>query len=163
MHWYALQVRSQYEQRLEAALLPRFEAYYPWRAVTVRIGNNDRSIRKAFFPGYVFARFEHPRVLPVLTIPQGWKLVSESPIPDIEIESVRQLALSKFPIMDHPNLQIGEHVRVVKGPLAGVEGKFVRLGQGSLLVVSVQMLGQSVATHLDADAIEACGAVRIAA
>ena len=153
--WYALQVRPCYEQRIEAALVPRVEAFYPWRAVKSGI-RNQITIRKPFFPGYVFARLESLQQLPAYTgIPQGWKLVSDSPIPDIEIESVKQLALAKVPISEHPPVRIGETIRVTRGPLAGVEGKVVRFPGGPLLVVSIEIMGRAVATQLDLETVEA--------
>ena len=51
----------------------------------------------------------------------------------------------------------GERVRVLDGPLAGVEGMFVhdKPSRGRL-VVSVDMLGRSIAVEMDAAGVEPC-------
>ena len=51
----------------------------------------------------------------------------------------------------------GASVRVLGGPLAGVEGMFVqdRSSKGRL-VVSVDMLGRSIAIEMDASDVEPC-------
>ena len=160
MQWYALQVRTQYEQRLSDAL-SGFDAFYPYHDTRVRLGARDVVRRTAFFPGSVCARFHEPRDLPAVAIPQGWHLVSPSPIPDVQIESVRLLHLSKRPLIEHPNIRIGQTVRLTKGILAGVEGKLLTFAEkGHLLVVRLDVLDKSVATPIKPEWIEACEPVK---
>lgn len=153
MHWYALQVRPQYEKRV-ADSLERFDAFYPFREVNRRLGKVETKAREAFFPGYVFARFETHRHLPPVTSPQGWRLVSETPIPEIEIESVKILAASKCPWDVFPYLRVGEKVRITTGSLQGLEGMIVRAKEGSLLVVSIHAAQLSIAAELPPDVLE---------
>jgi transcription termination/antitermination protein NusG len=59
------------------------------------------------------------------------------------------------------HLRGGERVRVLEGPLAGVEGVFVhdKPSKGRL-VVSVDMLGRSIAVEMDGADVEPCGSSR---
>lgn len=162
MSWYALSVRSGYECRLRDTLSAFVgESFFPYREVKSQAGpqrqRHEVILQRPFFPGYVFIDFDlHQRSqLPQHTgIPQGYRLVSDSPIPTPEIASVKLLMSSQFPVMEHPHLKIAESVRLYRGPLAGVEGKIVRFTTGQLLVVSIEMLGRSVATQVEADWIE---------
>ena len=54
----------------------------------------------------------------------------------------------------HPFLSDGDTVRVMSGPLAGIEGIVVRKKDVWRLVISVQMLGRSAAAEIDASSIE---------
>ena len=50
----------------------------------------------------------------------------------------------------HPFLRCGERVRVIRGSLEGVEGVLTRKKNLCRLVLSVEMLAQSVAIEIDA-------------
>jgi len=64
------------------------------------------------------------------------------------------LANSATPVSQHPMVRIGEAVRVVRGPLTGVEGRVMRFKSTNLLVVQVELLQRAVACELDPDVIE---------
>ena len=58
--------------------------------------------------------------------------------------------------MSHPYQRDGQRVRVVRGPLANVEGIFVpQTRQRGLLVLSVELLRQSLAVEIDCAAVAA--------
>lgn len=73
-----------------------------------------------------------------------------STIPEEEIEAVRRTIEGKFRVEPHPFLRCGERVRVIKGSLEGLEGVLARKKNLFRLVLSVQMLAQSVAVEIDA-------------
>jgi len=74
-----------------------------------------------------------------------------APIPDEEIEAVRQVCLTKLPCDPYPYLTEGRWVRVVRGPLVGLAGILIRKKGKHRLVVSIDILKQSVAVEMDAD------------
>jgi transcription termination/antitermination protein NusG len=71
-------------------------------------------------------------------------------VPDQEIEAIQKVAESELPALPHPYLREGQRVRIVRGPLAGVEGILVRIKPSKgLLVLSVGLLQRSVAVQVD--------------
>ena len=73
-------------------------------------------------------------------------------LPDAEIETLRSgLHLQKFE--PYPGLAIGQRVRIHAGPLQGLEGTLVRNAKGLRVVITVNLIQQSVAVELDADAL----------
>jgi len=71
-------------------------------------------------------------------------------VPDREIGDIQKLLQSDLPAMSHPYLRTGQRVRVVRGPLANVEGIVVQSeSRKGLLVLSVDLLRQSVAVQID--------------
>lgn len=77
-----------------------------------------------------------------------------APIPDAELDAIRQLVTSDLSLMPYPFLRDGQRVRIVEGPLSGVEGILVRSRPSrGLLVLSVELLHRSVAVEIE------CGAV----
>lgn len=51
-------------------------------------------------------------------------------------------------------LKCGDRVRITTGPFSGLEGNLVRTKNHSKIVLSVEMLGRSVAVEVDARMVE---------
>jgi transcriptional antiterminator NusG len=118
------------------------------------------------FPGYLFVQgaLDKERYLAMLQVrgivrvlEDGWSRLT--PIPAEEIEAIQQLVQADVIVSPHVHLRQGDRVRVLEGPLAGVEGIFLQDNPSKgRLVVSVNMLGRSVAVDMDATAVEASAA-----
>jgi transcription antitermination factor NusG len=76
-------------------------------------------------------------------------------VPEEEIQAIYALLRSRSPIRHHPYLREGERMRIMHGPLSGVEGIFVngKANKGRL-VLSVGLLQQSVAVEVDCADVE---------
>jgi transcription antitermination factor NusG len=112
------------------------------------------------FPGYLFvqvARTAESR-LAVLKVPGIVNFVGNLSgplaIPESQVEDVRAVLSRGSGCAPHPYLQAGDRVRVVRGPLAGLEGTFVRNGGQSMLVISVEMIQRSVSVSIAASEVE---------
>jgi hypothetical protein len=55
------------------------------------------------------------------------------------------------PCETHPYLEEGMSVSVTRGPFEGIKGTLVRKRDGCRLVLSVRLIRQSVAVHINAD------------
>jgi len=155
--WYAVQTRSRFEKVVRTELdirgiehyLPTFEDLHQWK-------DRKKLVELPLFSGYIFARFEDSesarlqvlRANGVVRILGGGVVIE--PVPDREIESVRTLLRSGNGYFAHPFVREGAWVRVRSGALAGLEGRLVRVKNRTRLVLSVELLSQSVATEIDA-------------
>ena len=117
------------------------------------------------FPGYLFVRaaLDKQRYIDLLKVQgvvrvleDGWTRLT--PVPDAEIDAIQQIAAAGVDVFPCAHLRGGERVRVLEGPLAGIEGVFVhdRPSKGRL-VVSVDMLGRSIAVEMHSADVEPCG------
>jgi transcription antitermination factor NusG len=79
-------------------------------------------------------------------------------IPEAEIEAIRMTVEGPFQVEPHPYLRCGERVRVTRGSLEGVVGVLVRKKNLYRLVLSVDMLAQSVAVEINAADVEPAAA-----
>jgi transcription antitermination factor NusG len=160
--WHALHTRHQNEKRLAEFLADRgFEIFLPLYSTVHRWKDRNKQLSLPLFPCYVFFRGGLDRKLQLLTAPGAHAIVGTAGRPgvisDAEIESIRQAVDSRFNVEPHPFLQCGDRVRIKSGSLAGLEGILVNKQNRFRLVLSVEMLGRSVAVELDALLLERIG------
>ena len=157
--WFALYTRHQHEKNV-ADLLTRkaFEVFLPLYEARHRWKDRVKQLSLPLFPSYVFVRGGMERQLQILTTPGVFWIVTVgdrvAPIPSEQIEAVRRMVENSLRVEPHPFLKCGDWVRVKAGPLEGVEGILVRMKSICRLVVSVDMLQQSVAVEVDASDVE---------
>jgi transcription antitermination factor NusG len=160
--WHALHTRHQNEKRLAEFLAERgFEIFLPLYTTVHRWKDRDKQLSLPLFPCYVFFRGGLERKIQLLTAPGVHGIVGTAGRPgvisDAEIEAIRVAVDSRFNIEPHPFLQCGDRVRIRSGPLAGLEGILVNKQNRLRLVLSVEMLGRSVAVEVDALLVERIG------
>jgi transcription termination/antitermination protein NusG len=164
--WFALWVRSHFEQLVQDQLSARgFRTLLPTSKTWSRRGGKRHVIPVPMFPGYLFLhhamdKHGYVQVLQargvVRILGERWdRLV---PIDDAEIAAVQQLATAEVHVLPHPYLREGHRVRIVDGPLNGLEGVLLRVKPGKgLLVVSVELLHRSVAVEVDCTGVVSIG------
>ena len=135
-----------------------FETLLPLYPVARRWKDRTKLLFLPLFPCYVFLNGGLERRLDIMTTPGIHAFVTTAgqpaAIPPIEIEAIRRAVESSAHVEPHPFLRYGEWVRVKYGPLAGVQGILVRKKNLYRLVLSVEMLGKSVAVEVDACLVE---------
>jgi transcription antitermination factor NusG len=77
-----------------------------------------------------------------------------SVIPLSEIDPIRRAIENSLRIEPYPFLTSGDYVRTKSGPLEGVLGILVRKKRLDRLVISVELLGRSVAVEIDVSMVE---------
>jgi transcription antitermination factor NusG len=162
--WYAVWTRSNFEQNVTDQLLAKgFEVFLPKAASWARRGRARRALEVPLFPGYLFVHREmdktsHVEILKargvVRVLGDRWDQLAT--VPEEQIHAVRRIADAGLPVFPYPLLREGMRVRIVGGPLEGLEGIFLR-GRPvkGLLVVSVNLLQRSVAVEVDCTLVEA--------
>ncbi|RJQ15020.1 MAG: UpxY family transcription antiterminator [Nitrospiraceae bacterium] len=161
-NWYAVNTRSRHEFQVHDRLkLKGVEAFLP--AVERLRKWKDRKKLVAFplFPGYIFVHIakDSNSLLSVLKVKGVVRMLctipgEPTPIPDEQIVSLQRLMENKELLDPYPYLNEGQRVRIVKGPLSGVEGILVEKLDKHILVLSVDVLRQGVALTINASDVE---------
>jgi transcription antitermination factor NusG len=73
----------------------------------------------------------------------------------VEIEAVRRTLGSSLPCDRCDALTPGALVRVMRGPLAGVQGRLARIKNSLRLIVTVSVFSQAVSAELNLSDVEA--------
>ena len=157
--WHALYTRYQHENIVDQLLREKgFETFLPLYQVHRQWKDRVRQLWVPLFPSYVFIRGGLERRLEIVTTTGFHAIVGSGErageITAAEMEAIRQLIETRLKVEPHPFLRVGDRVRVKTGPLAGFEGILTRKKNQHRLVLSVELLQQSVATEVDACQVE---------
>jgi len=161
-HWYAAHTSANHEKRIANRLsslgiehyLPLYVAIRRWK---------DRSVRlsRPLFPGYIFVRLLHGTRLAVLQIRGVANLVGSGGAPisiaDSEILRIQGFLAQGYTAEPHRYLAVGRRVRVVNGPLQGIEGIVVNRRNRQRFVVSFESIQRSVSVEVAGFDLEPAG------
>lgn len=157
--WWVLYTRHQHEKTVASILSKKgFEVFLPVYDSVRRWKDRNKMLSLPLFPCYVFVRGGLDRRLQVVTTPGVHTILYHGEqvaiIPDHEIHAIQMAIEGPYRVEPHPFLKCGERVRVTRGSLQDVEGILIRKKNLYRLVVSVEMMAQSVAVEIDATDVE---------
>jgi transcription antitermination factor NusG len=159
--WYAVQTRARHEKRIGEELQKRGVCVFvPTMRAAHRWSDRTKMVEVPIFSCYVFVKVvaSSAQRLEVLKTVGVFRFVSQkgepAPIPDSEIESLRTVMANKLPVTARGFLKIGQKVRIRGGALDGVEGVLTESNGARKLVISVDLLQQSVEVTVEGYAVE---------
>ncbi len=162
--WHVLWTRSNCEQLVHAQLNSKgLAAFLPRMSAWSRRGGRRYLAQVPMFPGYLFLHHVMDKAS-YIEVCKSTGLVSIlgarwdrlEVVPDAEIGAIQRALAARLPIFPHRYLRDGQRVRITRGPMADVEGIFVRGNPNKgVLVISVDMLQRSVAVEVDCTLVAA--------
>lgn len=159
--WYGLQTRPRHEKLVAQRLEERgVTAFLPLVTEVHRWSDRKKKVQLPLFSCYVFAKFLPNRAerLRALRVDGVFGLVGAggegTPIPDSQIEAVRNLVETELPWSAHPFLKIGQRVRIRSGALDGMEGILLSRNGDQTLVISIDAIQRSLAVRVEGYEVE---------
>jgi len=167
--WYAVWTRSR-QEKVAAASLNNLgiRHYLPLTSELRQWSDRKQMVETPLFSGYLFvciSLLKKNGKLQVLKIPGIVGFVGNQtgplPIPHQQIEDVRTVLTAGVECSVHPLLKEGDRVRVLKGALAGVEGTLERTKSTSRLLISIEMIRQSLSVNVLREDVELVSATTV--
>lgn len=157
--WFALVVKRRHEKSVAEGLRDReIDSFLPVTSRRRQWSDRTKVLDMPLFPGYVFCKCNFASRMAVLGTPGVAAFVSfgsgPATVPAEEIEGIRTIVDSRLPALDGPYLPLGQWVRIVDGPLVGLEGRLVREKDAARVVVNVEILQRSVSVQVDRTMID---------
>jgi transcription antitermination factor NusG len=159
--WFAVWTRSRQEKSsaamLEAIGIPHF---LPLKSVVRLWSDRRQTVTVPLFSGYLFVRINLARDsrLEVLKAPGIAGFVGNQtgplPVPDQQIDDIRTVLETRVECIVLPLFNEGDRVRVVRGPLAGVEGRLVRNNSSTRLSISIEIIHKSLLVSVSRHDVE---------
>lgn len=151
--WYVTYTCPRHEKYVAQQLAERkIGSFLPLYASVRRWKDRRKRLELPLFPGYVFVQMTDRNRLDILRLPGVVQIVcfqgKPAPVPLAEIDALRRGMTGSVVVQPHPFLQAGRRVRIVSGPMAGVEGIFVRRKDQVRVVISISLIQRSVAMEI---------------
>ena len=159
--WFAVYTSPRHEKRVGQYLLqkevehyvPLYQAQRKWR------DGSKVTVDLPLFPGYVFVRIDRSERVRVLQVPGVLNIIGgtgrqPASVPDAEIDALRA-GLSARHAEPHPLLTVGQRARIRSGALAGMVGIVERKKNSLRVVLTMDLIQQSVAVEVDGAELEA--------
>jgi hypothetical protein len=155
--WWVLHTKPRAEKSLARRLLGKDIGFFlPLYHKKLNGPKREFFSHLPLFPSYLFLyggvqtrlkALETNLVVKCLNVPDQEKLHKE-------LRFIHQLISSDFNIMPENRLVPGTPVQVIKGPLAGLEGKVVQGAKNWKLVIEVEFLQQGVSVEIESGMIQ---------
>ena len=158
--WMALYTRSRHEKSVANELYKRnIESFLPLQALRRRWSDRTKIIEEPLFKGYLFVHTALDRRLQVLNARGVVRFIGPSPskpveVPERELWAVRRFIEAEIRVDPFPYLKQGERVYIRSGPFKGAEGFIVRKNKLCRLVISLDLLMQSISVEVDEACVE---------
>jgi transcription antitermination factor NusG len=159
--WFAVYTSPRHEKRVAQYLevreiehyLPLYHPRHKWNS------GSTVTLDLPLFPGYIFVHIDRTKRVKVLEVPGVLTFVGgtggkPAALPDEEIDALRS-GLSLRRAEPHPLLTVGQRARIRSGALAGMEGIVVRQKGSLRVVLTVDLIMQSVSVEVDGTELEA--------
>jgi transcription antitermination factor NusG len=158
--WFAVFTSPRHEKRVGHHFSLRdIEHYLPLYRSPRKWRNGLKVVLDLpLFPGYIFVRIKRAERVRVLEVPGVLAVVGGpagemAPLPEAEIDALRSglhLRLAE----PHPLLTVGQRARIRSGAFAGFEGVVVRKKNSLRVVLTMDLIMQSVAVEVDGEELE---------
>ncbi|WOE74795.1 transcription termination/antitermination protein NusG [Alterisphingorhabdus coralli] len=163
--WYAVQVKSQKEKSALTNLDRQgFVTFCPWQLRTISQSRPVKIVRKPFFSGYLFVRFNLYRdnwpkinntfgVRRLVTVHAGQM---PKPMPDEVIERLIASCDADMCIQSLGDIALGSTIRVVNGPFSDMLGQLQSVDSNERFTILLSMMSSELKVRLHrSDVIEA--------
>ena len=159
--WYVVHTYSGYENKVATDLMTTAEnrnlqdmiidVKVPVEIVTETVGDKTKEVENKLFPGYVFVKMVYTDetwyVVRNTRGVTGFVGPGSKPVP-LSDEEVTSMGVERIPIM--LNIEVGEHVRVINGPLENFTGRVEALDiERQKIKLTVSMFGRETPVELD--------------
>lgn len=151
--WLVAYVQNNREKKIYERLTSLgIESFLPIQEEIHQWCDRRKKVQKVIIPMCIFVRVTDPERLDVLHLPSVNRFMvlrgenKPATIPDSQMERFKfMLDYSEQTVeMCYEHLQSGERVRVIKGPLTGLEGELVTVDGKSKVAVRIDILGTAL-------------------
>jgi len=154
--WWVMHTRPRAEKALARRLFKKQTSFFLPVCQQIRNPEQRATAHLPLFPGYLFLHgpqgalhnaLETKLVANCLEVADQYQLTAD-------LRDIQRLIESGGPLSREFHPRPGTRVRMIRGPLKGVEGTVTRSGKSLRFVVQVQFLQSGAAVEVDASMVE---------
>ena len=163
-HWHALYVRSRSEKKVLSQLQEMgIEAYLPLVTQVKQWSDRRKKVEEPLFKSYVFVHSNAKEYLPILNVYGVMRFVTFEHeavvVPDNQIVAIKKFVEDyehgeEYKMQNHEELREGQLVRIINGPMKGLQGRLETIYNKRHLIVYIEVVGQYIPVHLPRAKVE---------
>jgi transcription antitermination factor NusG len=157
-YWLVCHTKPRCEKKFAALLAAeKFEHYLPLVTSVRKYAQQTKRFTKPLFPGYVFANIPQERKARIYQqdLLARAIIVEDEPRFLRQLDDVKKIVASGLELSVMPLLTKGRRVKIVGGPLHGVEGFVDDPSKPQGIVISVDVLQQGLLVKVPAENLHA--------
>lgn len=144
--WTCVRTRPRWEKKFATWCRgERLPYFLPTYRKTTRSHRKRRTTVNPLFPGYLFVAGEHTKQRFTRSSSVVRTLKPTSPREhaqlNAELTDLMKVIASRAPLLPELDLEAGQTIEILEGPLCGTTGTYIRRGARNCLVLKVEMLG----------------------
>lgn len=164
-HWKVIYTASRQEKKVET-LLQRLQvvSYLPTVKKLREWSDRKKWVEVPLFNSYLFVKPEPAQRDAILGIPGVVKYLryngEDARVSDAELDRIRQLIQKGYDLsewQDGEELESGDPVEVIAGPMKNYKGRIYRLGGESYAIMVLEQVGQSVKIRIPKQVLKKIG------
>lgn len=151
--WWCLHTKPRQEKATGRELRKLGLTFYLPQVLKVDRTPQGRKIRSVIplFQSYLFLHGDHNARLAAL---RGNRLVAVLEVNnqrslERDLQQIHKMLSSGLPVEPEPTAPVGSRVRIITGPLTGIEGTVIRRGKRDQFVAVVRFLGRGATVDLE--------------
>jgi transcription termination/antitermination protein NusG len=154
MQWFVMYTTSRSEKKVAERLEERgIETYLPIVEELRQWSDRKKKVQKALFNGYVFVRIARKNLWDALQVPGAVKFVNFSgehaTVREEEILTIRRILETGVAVeADGSEIEAGQEVRIIGGPLEGMTGECIQKGNKDFLIIRVPGINQNLLVNI---------------
>ncbi len=154
-NWLVFYTKSRQEKKVNDLLHRRgFEVFLPMQKVMRQWSDRKKKVEVPLFNSYIFVRETEDKIPSILQTPGVAWNIRHNNKPAIlqarELETIKRFLESGLLLESQQleNLQAGDPVEVIDGPLKGMVGYLIKTHAGDKFTVALESIGQSLLVRL---------------
>lgn len=154
LNWYVLYTSSRAEKKVAQRLQEKgLEVFLPMIEELRQWSDRKKKIQKALFNGYLFVKINRIQLWDALQVPGAVKFVNfageHATVRQQEIDTIRRILETGVAVeTDNSEIEEGQQVRILGGPLQGMEGECVNKGNKDYFIIRVPGINQSMLINI---------------
>jgi transcriptional antiterminator RfaH len=160
LHWYAAYTNSRAEKKVWKELQKQgIEAYLPLQRKLRQWSDRRKWVEEPLIRCYIFVRIDIGNYYQVLNTTGVVRYITFEgkavPIPENQIDVLRKLVANEADVeVTTENFTPGDRVKVVSGPMHGLEGELVDFRGNRRVMISIEHIGQQLLVSIPAGFLE---------
>jgi transcription termination/antitermination protein NusG len=154
--WLVFYTKSRHEKKVEELLEKRgVEVYLPMQKIIRQWSDRKKKVEVPLFNSYIFVFEVEAKIPEILSIPGiAWNIRHNDKPAQLrtkELDLIRRFVNTGLFIETYSidNLQEGDQVEILDGPLKGISGVLTHADEGGKFSVALAIIGQVIQVKID--------------